>query len=90
MQFGVDQAGTVGLDFTTDPPTFGPMPAPTLQEGEGALTIFVDNTRTNAKLSDFLFWVHITETLDGETIHIYLEMYELDHPAFENCTNVHE
>lgn len=50
----------------------------------------MDNTRPNAKLGDFLFWAHITETLDGETIHIYLEIYELDHPAFENCTNIHE
>jgi len=83
VQFGVDQGGVFGLDFDTF--TFGPMPSP--GEGEGAVTVFVDNTRPNAKLGDFLFWAHFTESLGGQTVHVYLEIYELDHPAFEHCPN---
>lgn len=84
VHFGVNQAGVVGLDFDTF--TFGPLPAPSV--GEDSITVFVDPTRPSAKLGDFLFWAHFSETVEGHTTHIYLEIYELDHPAFEHCPNL--
>ena len=83
VQFGVDQGGVVGLDFDTF--AFGPLPEPGV--GEDSISVFVDPTRPSAKLGDFLFWAHFTETVGGHTTHIYLEIYENDHPAFEHCPN---
>lgn len=83
VQFGVDQAGTVGIDFTTDPPTFGPLPAP--DTGTVPVTIVVDNTRPNAKVGDDFVWGFFVDTQAG--LSVYIQLYDLDHPAFENCPN---
>lgn len=81
IQFGVAQAGVEGLDTTTEPPSFGPMPAP--PDGTTPVTVFVDNTRPSAKLGDDFIWVFFVE--DGFAV--YIQIYELDHPAFEHCPN---
>lgn len=83
---GVDQEGQIGFNAVDE--EFGPLPGP----GEDdAVTVWVDNTRPNAKLTsdpDGWFWVYfVDDELFGETLHIYLQVYELDHPAFENCQN---
>lgn len=53
VRFGEDQGGVVGLDFDTEPPMFGPMPEPGLDED--SISVLVDPTRPSAKLADFLF-----------------------------------
>ncbi len=78
---GVDQAGQIGFNAMTE--TFGPLPGP---GGEFAVTVWVDPTRPNAKLGDFLFWVYfVDDELFPEPIHVYLQVYELNHPAFAKC-----
>lgn len=44
----------------------------------------------SAKLGDFLFWAYFrdTETFD-EPVNVYLEIYEIDHPAFKRCAKLH-
>lgn len=84
LQFEVDQAGTEGLIFPTDPedpPTFGPMPGP---DGTIPVTVIVDNTRPNAKLGDDFVWGFF---VDGD-LSIYIQLFDLDHPAFEHCKNL--
>lgn len=84
FQFGVDQEGVPGLIFSEDPneePTFGPMPGP---DGTTPLTIVVDNTRPNAKLGEDFVWGFFPF---GE-LSIYIQLYDLDHPAFDNCPNI--
>lgn len=85
LQFGVDQGGVEGLNFVTG--DFGPLPSP--GEGEAAISVFVDPTRPNAKLGDFMFWAYFPEETPEGTLHIYLQIYELQHPAFEQCENFH-
>lgn len=86
VQFGVDQTGTVGIiDFTTDPPTFGPMPAPVADTVP--VTIVVDNTSPNAKLGDDFVWAFFVDVEAG--LSVYIQLYDLDHPAFEHCENIH-
>lgn len=80
---GVDQGGAIGFNALTE--TFGPLPGP---GGDNAVTVEVDNTRRNAKLGDGWIWVYfVDDELFGETLHIYLQAYDLDHPAFERCKN---
>lgn len=84
LQFGVSQEGVPGLDLTTNPPTFGPMPGPVV--GTTPVTVFVDNTRPNAKLAEDFTWGYIVDPELGVTV--YIQLYDLDHPAFENCANL--
>ncbi len=84
ISFGVGMAGTPGLDTTTTPPTFGPMPAPA--PGTTPATVVVDNTRPNAKLGDSFMWVFFVDA--DALISVYIQIYDLDHPAFENCPNI--
>lgn len=87
VQFGVNQAGQIGLDVSGPTPVFGPLPAP--PAGAQAVSVFVDPTRPNAKLGDFLFWILFVDTevvgTPSSPLYVYLQIYELEHPAFENC-----
>lgn len=84
-EFGVDQGGVDGVNFLTG--EFGPLPSP--GEGEASLTVFVDATKPSAKLGDFLFWAYFLEQTPGGPLHVYLEIYELDHPSFDHCPKFH-
>ena len=91
ISFGVSSEGTLGLDTTnidpiTEEPTFGPMPAPA--PGTTPATVVVDNTRPNAKLGDSFIWVFFVD--EEAAISVYIQIYDLDHPAFDNCPNFHE
>lgn len=83
---GVDQGGQIGFNAMTE--TFGLLPGP---GDDNAVTVWVDNTRPNAKLTsdpDAWIWVYfVDDELFEETLHVYLQLYDLDHPAFENCKN---
>ena len=78
---GADEGGTFGLDFTQDPPVFGPMPAP---DGP-SVVVTVDPTKPSAKLGDSFVWIYFK---DGP-LNIYLQAYDLDHPAFDDCPGIH-
>lgn len=85
---GEDAAGEFGLDFSGgEPPVVGPLPAP--PAGTFPFRVEVDATRPNAKLGDFMFWVLIVDDDPAfeVPIAVYLEIYELDHPAFKKCKN---
>jgi hypothetical protein len=81
---GVDQAGELGFNLLTQ--EFGPMPSP---GDEVSVTIWTDPTRASAKLdADSWMWVYfVDDELFGEPLHIYLQLYDLDHPAFDHCPN---
>ncbi len=79
VQFGVAQTGEFGVDFSGPAPVVGPLPAP--PAGTTPVSIFVDPTRPNAKLGDFLFWIFF---VDGDFA-VYLQIFESEHPAFANC-----
>lgn len=85
FQQGVDQGGVAGFNFLTE--EFGPLPSPS--EGESAVTVVVDPTVPSAKLGTGPFtWVYFVDAeLFDEPLHIYLQLYDLDHPAFERCRN---
>lgn len=83
---GTDQAGELGFNLLTE--EFGPLPGP---GDEAAVTVWVDPTRPSAKLGDDWMWVYfVDDELFEEPQHIYLQLYELDHPAFEHCQNFPE
>lgn len=83
---GEDQAGVVGLNLETG--EFGPLPAP--PPGELAVSVLVDPERPNAKLGDEFIWVYFRDTeLFDEPVNIYVQIYDLEHPAFENCPQLH-
>lgn len=84
IQFGEAQTGQFGFDVESE--TLGPLPGPAV--GTVPVSVFVDNTQPSAKLGDFLFWVRFVEPDAGLTV--YLQIYELDHPAFEHCANFHD
>lgn len=84
LQFGVSQEGVDGLNFVTG--EFGPMPGPV--EGTDPLTVFVDNTKPSAKLGDEFIWAFFPVPEFG--LSVYIQLYELDHPAFEHCPNLPE
>jgi hypothetical protein len=84
LEFGIDQAGEFGIDFSGAAPVFGPLPAP--PAGTTALSVFVDPTRPNAKLGDDFIWIFFVDPESlGTPVAVYLQGYELDHPAFGKC-----
>lgn len=86
VRFGVSQAGATGLDLTTEPPTLlEELPGPVA--GTAPVTVFVDNTRPNAKLGDTWIWGYFPDPHLGVTV--YIQLYDLDHPSFDHCTNLH-
>lgn len=86
IRFGLSQAGATGLDLTTEPPTLlEELPGPVA--GTDPVTVFVDNTRPNAKLGDTWIWGFFPAPDLGVTV--YIQLYDLDHPAFKHCTNLH-
>ncbi len=83
---GEDQGGEIGLNVLTG--VFGPLPGP---GDENAVTVYTDNTRPSAKLGDNWIWVYFfDDEVFGEPLHIYLQLYDLDHPAFEHCKHLLE
>ncbi len=83
---GQDQAGVFGLNLDTG--GFGPLPAP--PPGELAVSVIVDPSQPSAKLGDEFIWVYFRDTeVFDEPVNLYLQLYDLDHPAFEHCTNLH-
>lgn len=57
------------------------MPGP---DGTIPVTVIVDNTRPNAKLGGDFVWGSF---VDGD-LSIYIQLFDLDHPAFEHCKNL--